>query len=429
LSTLYIRLPSKTAAESVPHWPALSCPFALVSPGNAIEREGEAPLADLSEVAARAQRVVLLLAASDVTLLRVQVPPLSGARLKAALPHLVEDQLMTDPAECALAVGDMRDGLRSVAVVQRGWLEILVNTFVAFGARHLVALPAQLCLPHQAGTVTAAVSEQGDDIDLALRLSEHDGIGLPIMPDHLDAAAEEVIQTINAVAPNAPVTLYVPQARVRAYQDAVELHAGVAGDLDRRISVYADSWSRRIGAAASVPLDLTAGLGMGAGPRTDWRAWRWPLALATLVLLINVIGLNVDWWGLKREANALRAGMTQTFRNAFPKEPVTGDPVAQMQQKIAIAKRGSGQPAPDDFMALAAAFGEAWSAVVQNAPKTAVPGIAALEYRERSLFVRLKPEGTAPTDPMRNALAARQLSLVLAPSPSAAVVWQIKSAK
>jgi general secretion pathway protein L len=75
LSTFYIRLPSKSSADSAPDWLALACPFALVAYGNAIERQGTAPLSDISDTVANAQRVVLLLAAGDVALLRVKVPP------------------------------------------------------------------------------------------------------------------------------------------------------------------------------------------------------------------------------------------------------------------------------------------------------------------------------------------------------------------
>lgn len=426
MSTLYIRLPSKAAADSAPRWLDLSCPFAVVANGGAIEREGHAPLADLSELTARAQRTVLLLAASDVSLLRVRVPPMSAARLRAALPNLVEDQLITDPADCVVVAGGLSEGLRSIAVVQRAWLETLAGAFIGFGARHLAALPAQLCLPHQAGSVSAAITGQQADIDVTLRLSEQDGIGLPIMPEHPESAAAEVIAALRAVVPELPITLYVPQAAVRAYQEAL---AG-AGESDDRISVFADNWTRWLAGAGAAPLDLLAGLGASAGPQLNWRPWRWALALACAVLLVNIIGLNIDWWRLKSEANSLRATMTQIYKAAYPKEPVIIDPIAQMRQKIAAAKRDSGQAAPDDFTALAAAFGEAWNNVAQarSAGKTAAPAIAALEYRERSLYVRLKPEGQAPTEPMKTALAGRNLSLVLAPAQSGAVVWQIRSA-
>ena len=436
MSTLYIRLPSKAAADSVPHWLALACPFALVEQSGAIEREGAAPLSDLSGMIATARRVVLLLAASDVTLLRVKVPPLSAARLKAALPNLVEDHLIGDPSDCVVVAGGVSDGLRTVAVVQRAWLDLLAKTLIGFGARHIAALPAQLCLsyqPDQPGMVTAAICER--DMDLTLRLSEQDGIGLAIKPvlshpevskgegaDQHESAAHEVIQTLCAIAPAAPITLYVPQTALHAYQEAV----ADSSALKERISIFADNWSRWIAGARSTTLDLMAGLGANAGSRLDWRPWRWSLALAAAVLLINIIALNIDWWRMKGEANALRANMIQIYKSAYPKESVIIDPIAQMQQKIAAAKRNSGEAAPDDFTAITAALGEAWASAVAAAGKTTA--IAALEYRERSLFVRLKP-GEAPTQQMQAALAKRDLSLDLAPEQSGAVVWKIGGAK
>lgn len=441
MSTLYIRLPSKSAADSAAHWLELVCPFALASHGDSIEREGAAPLPDLSDMIAKAQRVVLLLAASDVTLLRVQVPPLSAARLKAALPNLVEDQLIADPSGCVVVAGGLSDGLRTVAVVQRAWLELLAKTLNAFGARRLAALPAQLCLPYQPGQqdqlggVTAAINEQGADIDVLLRLSEQDGIGLATAPalsqaegrDQHETSAQEVIRTLCAVVPEAPITLYVPQLAMRTYQEAIDRAVAPT----KRINVFADNWPRWIAGAQGTALDLMAGLGTESGPKLDWRAWRWPLALAAAVLIINAAALNIDWWRMKGEANLLRTTMIQIYKSAYPNESVIIDPVAQMRQKIASAKRGSGLPAADDFTAISAAFGEAWASVM---PGKTAPAIASLEYRERSLFVQFKPNTEAPAQQMKAALAERGLSLSLGSldpgsAQSAAVVWKIRGAK
>lgn len=442
MSTLYIRLPSKTVADSAPHWPALPCPFALVSHGNSIEHQGTSPLSELSDTIAKSQRVVVLLAASDVTLLRVKVPPLSSARLKAALPNLVEDQLIADPSDCVMVAGGLSDGLRTVAVVQRAWLDLLAKTLIAFGARHIAAFPAQLCLPFQSGqtgqsdqpgSVTAAISDRNDgdkdaDIDLTLRLSEQDGIGLAISPEQDESAAREAIRTICAVVPEAPITLYVPQSLVNAYQEAVnETVAQNNVGQGKRITVTADNWSRWIAGASVTTLDLLAGLGLGTGPKLDWRPWRLPLALAAGVLVVNAVALNIDWWRIKGETNSLRVAMVQIYKSAYPKESVIIDPVAQMQQKIAAAKRASGLAAPDDFTAITASFGEAWASAVTAAGKSTA--IAALEYHDHSLFVHLKQGGEAPTQQMKAALAKRNLALDLAPEQSGAVVWQIRSAK
>jgi general secretion pathway protein L len=435
LSTLYIRLPSKAYADSVSDWRLLACPFAVVSNtnlshGSTIEHHGAAPLSDLADKIEKAQRVVAVLAASDVTVLRIKIPPLSAAKLKSALPNLVEDRLITDPTECVVAAGGSSDGMRSVAVVQRSWLATLSNSLIAYGARHIAALPAQLCLRNQAdppGSVTAAIDDTGDAsqnavIDMTLRLSEQDGIGLAIAHEAGESVAQAAIRTLSTMVPEAQVMLYVPQSAVRAYQEAVNDNV----ELSKRITVTADNWPRWIAGSSGAIPDLMAGLGIGSGHKLDWRPWRWSVALAAVVMFINAVALNVDWWRMKRESDSLRATMTQIYKSAYPRESVIIDPIAQMQQKIAAARHDSGMPSPDDFTALTASFGEAWSSV-SAAGKSAA--IAALDYRERSLFVRLKTGGDAPTLQIKSALAKYGLILDLAPEQSGAVVWQIRSMK
>ena len=436
MSTLYLRIPSKAASDSAPNWLALPCPYALVAENGAIEREGEAPLSDLSELIARIQRVVLLLAGSDVTLLHMQVPPLSSSRLKAALPNLVEEQLLCEPSECIFAAAKPSDGLRTIAVAQLGWLDRLAKTFIAAGARHISALPAQLCLSWQPSLsdqpdmVTAAISQHGSSIDLTLRLSAQDGIGISILAEPEVNAAQEIFRTLCALVPAAPIKLFVPQAYMLAYQEAL----ADSPALKERITVSIDNWTRWIAGSHTATLDLMPGLGASAGPGLDWHAWRWPLALAATVLLVNIGALNIDWWRLKNEAYSLRSAMVKIYKSAYPNETVIIDPLAQMRQKIAAAKRDSGMAAPDDFTAITAAFAEAWASV---APAASAPGIATLEYRDRSLLVSLKstagraqePDSKTLTQQLKAALEMRELTLEPASTNSAGTVWKIRSVK
>ncbi len=408
---------------------------------------------------AAAQRVVLLLAASDVTVLRVKVPPLSPARLKAALPNLVEEQLIDDPADCVMVaggvgVGGVADGLRSVAVVQRAWLDTLAKMLVAAGAQRFGALPAQLCFAWQPGSASVAVSEQtaqtqAGQIELTFRLAEQEGFGVAIKYEVLG----DVIQTVCALIPEAPISLYVPQSLLQAYQDAVEQAGATAG----RVSVLADNWSRWIDGTHGTLPDLMAGMAAGFGSGINWRAWRWPLTLAAALMLFNAAVLNIDWWRMRSEHDALRTSLIQIYKSTYPKETVIIDPVAQMRQKIAAAQRNSGsasgESAPDDFTAITAALGEAWKEVMSASGKTAASVIAALEYRDRSLLVRLKPGVVAPTQAITAALAKQGLTLTPvsgqsgasaqpgasgqsgasgrfeASEPSGAVAWKIGSAK
>jgi general secretion pathway protein L len=397
LTTLYIRHPARAEGEGA------LCRFAVVNDGGIIEQQGEGPLRGLTDLVAASRRVVLLLAAPDVTLLDVQAPPLSGARLKAALPGLVEEHILGDPLDAVLVAGPAQPGgTRPVAVVQRDWLEPLVRILLAQGARVVTALPSQLCLPLQPGSVTASIGYG----DLTLRQSLYQGLGLA-----LDGNPSAALQTVRALAGDAPLVLYVPPEQLGEYQ-ALALEAGPG------IALEADDWAHWIAGARSAALDLVPGLGAAGAAQRDWRRWRWPLRLAALALLVNLAGMNFEWIRLRREADAIRQQMTTTFRSAYPREPAI-DPVAQMRQNIARARANSGQLAPDEFTWLAAAFGEA----ARTLPRP--PGIASIEYRERALSVKVKPETVDPasTNALRTALSAQNMSL----QEAAAGTWQIRS--
>lgn len=407
MTTLFIRYPAKASIDS---GAAQACPFALVGDGGNVLQQGASPLGSLADMVASARRVTLLLAAPDVTLLRVSVPPLSPARLKAALPALVEEHILGDPADCVLAVGPALDGgaERTVAVAQRAWLEVLVKALQAQGAHSIALLPAQLCLPLQPGAVSAALCTTDAGCELTLRQSQTDGLGLA-----LPAQPETVLQTLRALAGDSPVTLYLPAAELRRYEALAA--AQPAGQP--AITLQEDQWPHWIAAARTAAPDLAAAVGASGLSARQWQRWRWPLRLAVLALAVNVAGMNIEWLRLKREANQLHLSIQQIFKAAYPNETML-DPVAQMRQHIAAARADNGALAGDEFGALSAAFGEA----LANLPNKNI--VATLEYRERALQVKIKPNtvDAAAMGQIRAALAARKLDL----SEAAPGVWKIR---
>ncbi|WP_395403547.1 type II secretion system protein GspL [Pseudoduganella sp. UC29_106] len=386
-----------------------SCQFAMVGDGGNVMQQGAGALGNLGDLVAGARRVVLLLAAADVTLLRVKVPPLSGAKLKAALPNLVEEQILGDPADCVLALapatGDT--GERVIAVANRAWLEVLVKALVAQGAHGISALPTQLCLPLQPGGASAALGLDDAGLELTLRTAQYEGMGLTLPPQ-----PEAALHTLRALACDAPVTLYVAPA-VRAEYEKLALE--VPG-----IVVEEDHWAHRISAAKAVQLDLAAGLGAVSGASARmWQRWKWPVGIAVAALLVNIIGANVEWFRLRGEAATERQAMLQVFRAAYPNQPVTGDPVAQMRRNISVARAASGEGGGDEFTAVSAALAEALAML----PNREI--VAGLEYKERALIVKLKPNSVDANgmSQVQAALAPRKLAL-LETGPG---VWQVKA--
>ncbi len=397
MSTLYIRHPARAEGEGAP------CRFALVGDGGAIEQQGEGALRSLTDIVA-SRRVVLLLAGTDANLLSLSMPPLTGPRLRAALPGLVEEHILGDPNDCVLVAGPPApDGSRPVAVVARDWFEMLVRTLLAQGARAVSALPAQLCLPLQPGAVSAALNGP----ELLLRQGPFSGLGLA-----LDANPASALQTARALAGDAPLTLYVPREQLGEY-GVLLAEAGPGTVLE------ADDWAHWIAGARSTNFDLVPGLGAAGARQTDWRRWRLAIAMALLGVAVNLAGINIEWLRLRGEADAVRKQMTQTFQSAYPNQPIA-DPVAQMRQNIARAQAGSGQIAPDEFIYLAGALGDA------SRELTRPPGISSIEYKERALRVRVKPETVDPASlrQLQAAMSARNLSL----QESAPNDWVVRSA-
>jgi len=397
LTTLYIRHPARAEGEGA------LCRFALVEDGGAIAQQGEGLLRNLGDAVAASRRVVLLLAGADVTLLAVQAPPLTGARLRAALPALVEEHILGDPLDCVLVAGPgLPDGRRPVAVVQRAWLEPLVKALLGMGARAVAAMPSQLCLPLQPGSTSAAIGAG----ELLLRQGQYEGLGLA-----LDGNPQAALQTARALAGDAPLVLYVPHEQLGEYQ-ALLAEAGPGMALE------GDAWAHWIAGSKSSTLDLVPGLGTAGVAQRDWTRWRWPIRLAVAAIVVNIIGVNIEWLRLKREADSVRQEMNQTFRSAYPNHPIS-DPVAQMRQNIERAKLAGGQVAATEFGWMAGVLGEATRSLARP------PGIASMEFSERTLKVRVKPETVDPasTGQLRTALVARGLSL----EETAPASWAIRS--
>lgn len=403
MTTLIIRYPAKASVDS---GAAQTCAFALVGDGGNLLQQGAAPLGNLGDMVAAARRVTLLLAASDTALLRMKTPPLSGAKLKAALPALVEEQVLGDPADCVLAATAADDeGMRTIAVVQRAWLEVLVKALLAQGAQAVSVMPSQLCLPFQPGAVSAALVPGDAGFDLVMRQSQFEGLGMT-----LPAQPQAALQTLRVLAGEQPITLYVSTAQ-RAQL------APLAAEIPH-LTLEEDHWAHWVAGARSAGLDLAPALGNNGASARAWQRWRWPVRIAVLAVLINVVGVNIEWMRLKGEAKAVSQSMTQTFKSVYPKEPLVAAPLEQMQRNIRLAKASSGEAGGDEFVTLSAAFGEAMNVL----PRKDI--IASLEYKDHALLIKVKPntvDGTA-VQQLRAALAGRKLDMQ-EPVPGA---WKIQ---
>ena len=418
----YLRLPPRTAIDAASDIADIPLPYAVTLRGNLLQT-GMTSLSHPGFTLDDAPTVVLLIAASDVTLLRVEVPPLPAHRLHLVLPALVEDHLIGDAADCVTAAGADQAGKRVIAVVQRDWLLSWTRQLRALGVRRLRALPVQLCLPLQADRLAAALMLTGDATELVIRYSADEGIGLPMMDADDVTLPDQVLQLLATLAGGRIVDLSVPPDFMGEYESAL----ASGHHLVKMGALHELNWSNLIDAAGEASPDLMSGVIEPESSGFEWRRWRWPVRLALVLVVWNIAALQMDSLRLQSEVTGLRETMSTTYRRSFPNEPAVADPLAQMQRKIAASRQRAGDIAPTDFLALAAAFGDAWT-TIQTQTGAGAQAIAALIYHDQMLEVRFKPEVKLSIESVQPVFAAHALQVHAMDTGGGANVWQLRSA-
>ena len=308
-------------------------------------------------------RTELVIAATDVLLLDVAPPRLSGARLRAALPALAEPMLIGEVEHAFVVSGGASSAGRStLAVLDRALFRRALDLFGRLGIEPASATPEPLALESTAGR---------------WRLRLGGGYGCFRSGERLGAACSLSADG----APPVELRLALEQAGA-AKPEAIE----VEGECD------ATAWAAALGVkviaappggarAAPVVLEL---LQYEFAPHIlDWRAWRLPAALAAALVLVWIAGLNVDAWLELREERQLRGRMNAAFREAFPQVPVVLDPVAQMRRGLADLRSGAGTGDATDFVPLAA--------TLARALQVDADAVRQMEYRDRALHIRFEP--------------------------------------
>jgi len=432
-AALYLRVPARADVSITTGSTQLALPFALAVRGR-VREQGFARMDALSEAIRQSQRVVLLFAASDVTVMRMIVPPMPAHRLRQALPALVEDRLIGDPADCVLAAGPADDGSRTVAVVDKAWLDHWAAPVRRVGARRLSALPLQLCLPSSTEYTVAWLFEfphaLHQTLELVIRTSESEVAGVTLGTADGEASSPAgIVDAATAMSAGKPLQLSVPAQSLPQFAEALAARESVSPDAGAmRIELRASSWEDLIEGAAQSEIDLIAGIAVEDKPSFDWQRWRAPVALALALLLLNVFALNWDWWRLHQEGTQLQTEMLRTYRTAFPDDTasdqsVMTDPVSRMRQRRITQSRAAGQPSPGDFLWLSAALGDAWPAI-QQATGLDARAVASIEYRDAALLLLLKPGHQPSLDVIRKILAERQMDLSAGSQPNS---WRVQS--
>lgn len=354
----------------------------------------------------RGTRVVLLVAAEDVSFAVADVPPLSGMRLREALPHLVEDATVGDVGGLHVALGQDEGpaGRRVLAVIDRRWLATMQVDVVRAGHRIASIIPESLAVPLGEGawSLAAAGALLGEDAParLWLRYGAQQAIALPDDSPSAIAIVAALGRTAGGPLRPRQLDLYAtPATKAAAKTIGEAIAASFAVALDDGGGDPFIEWLARRGheGAYGSPMSLLAFDG-GRGARAVWARWRVAAALGVAILAVQVIGMQWQWTGLRQEASALRSQQTQALMAAFPDTRAVLDPVLQMSRGLAALRASTGRSDPADFSVMMAAAARIFASLPSNALRGA-------EYDARTLRLRFAP-GIASTPDERESLVA-----------------------
>lgn len=343
------------------------------------------------------RQVWLVADARDVTLITAPVPPLSGKRLRQALPNVVEEYLLQDPARCLIVPGPvLSDGQRVIGVIDNEWVDSVLAAFKQRGISVEALWPAQLMLPWKEGQWSMMAAHDY----LTVRTGEWSGYGWA-------AGESEASHRETALGVLAGKLLGQTPERIGVWLADPEWRSTLktaARPSDTKLDFGSVPLVR------SAPLDLLSAKTDGLKnrlSRVDWRLWRGVGALLAAILVALLLGLNLQWLQMRAEADDLQAAIRARFKDTFPNAVIV-DPALQMKRSVNELRVKSGRPGPDDFVPLLARFAQA---VGQRGQGT----IEALEYREGTMKIRFSAESVDSPE-AREALVqdATRLGLTLA---------------
>lgn len=316
---------------------------------DAMQTHGTAALALLP----RADTLVLVVPAVALSWHSVRLPPVSGARLRAALDGLLEEQLLDEPAQLGLALAPARlpNGDALVAAYDKAWLRAMLAFFEQADRPASRVVPEFAPLGHEGAGARWHVGGSAQDARLVM-VQPQGLVCVPLAsaPALLGAkpawrADDRVVAepAVAELAEQALGTAVLVQPAAQRLCDAAE-GAWELAQFDLALSGggrMARRWRQWLALVLHAP---------------TWRGARWgTLAL----LLVHLVGLNAWAWKLDARVRDQQQQVRSTLTQAFPEIRTVVDAPLQMQRQFDLLRRSGGALASDDMESMLSALGAA----------------------------------------------------------------------
>lgn len=364
-------------------------------------RRGQPSRGTLAEASAQvlSRPVIVLLPATETLTTTVNLPIRGGARLNAALPYALEEQVAADVDTMHFAAGDKRaSGQRPVAAVATEQLDRWLEELDDAGIQPWKLVPENYGLASIPGTMSVLVDgdcilfNDGGDTEFVMQGANPS--------DALVAAGHLSDRTDDDAPPeqSGHLVVYCNEAdEERLSHDWIalrhELHS-----VD--INLLPDGVLPRL--AVTVASGKGVNLLQGRyGPKADYGSWLRPWSKAASLLLalviVGFVGKGVDYYRLTQEEAALRAQFTQEFSIVRPGDASNVvDPIAAVNSiKRALGTSMAPQVFLPTILELSAAMSRNKNATVE-----------AVSYRAGIIDVRLTSPDVETVGSIQEAISA-----------------------
>lgn len=332
---LRVFLPAPPRADRADRW------IRVNADGRIVDRGQDVPSRWPADAAIEA-----VLAADQVRVIALALPPMPRERLRGAVRYALEDRIATPLDESAIAIAEPRNGTCVVAVASAALIRETTNH-----ERRFARIVSESALAPLADGWTWCASSAGDGF-----VRRHDGSAFAVQGIDDDGSL--------------PAELAAALAQAKRANDApASVHAAFAAEPSRLAqwtqasgvpfaSAPAWQWDQVNEAAyASAPdflRDAQRTEGKSASA-SAWRTFRPALVLAALALAIHLGGLIVQWSWLGVERWRLAGALVDTAKAAQLPDAQSTDAAAQaISRQYSAARHRASQPAPADALPLLA---------------------------------------------------------------------------
>lgn len=289
----------------------------------------------------------VVLAADQVRIIALALPPMPRDRRRAAARYALEDQLATSADESSIAVADAHDGIVQAAVTS----EALVSAIRRHLRRVHRIIPESALAPHVDGWTWCASAAPGGFV----RRADGSTFATGGPPAAHDALPPELTAALGqaARARAAP-----PVVHVAFRCDASQLaHWSQASGVPF-VAAPAWHWENATLAAFQAAPDFAGddrAHETAANRASASRAFRPATILAALALIVQLFGLVFEWSWLNVENWRLsRALVDEAAAAQLPDAATPGAAVAAIARRNAELRHRAGQSALDDPLSLLA---------------------------------------------------------------------------